>query len=167
MKRLMSVVLSMVVVLMMCGGAMAEEFNAQGSCLIPHINAYRSEVCEVTRFFVSNITNAPVQCKIDLYDQNGNDVSQYGGIYIVGNTDSSWQFVTTGDNSFEIPAHSTRVMEFTMGGVPNRIVGYGSIKWKSTDSYKQKALVGSLRYTSQSLTQTYGGDVFINNGNPF
>ncbi len=173
MKRLMSVVLSMVVVLMMCGGAMAQEcFNAQGSCLIPHIKGFRSATQGFyTRLHLSNITDGPVQCKIVYYDQHGNDVSGYGDVYTVSGDNVNWQLITTGNNSFEIPAHSTIMMEFTRGGVPNKIIGYGVVKWKSTDSQKQKALIGATMYSfganSGSSMHAYGGYLALNHGDPF
>ncbi len=168
MKRLMSVVLSMVVVLMMCGGAMAEDFNAQGSYLIPHIKGLRNGKngsYDVTRFYVSNITESAVQSKIIIYDQNGNDVSSYGDVY--SPSGANWQHIIAGGNTFEIPAHSTRMFEFARDSVNERTIGYGLVLWKSSDPQKRKALVGSTEYYYMDGARGFGGAIYMNNGNPF
>ncbi|WP_432736698.1 hypothetical protein [Maridesulfovibrio sp. FT414] len=168
MKRVMKFVLAMAMVLMMSGGAMAEDFAAQGTCLIPHVVGHRSSAeWTVTRVHLSNITDSAIQCDIVLYDQNGNNVSGYGDIYSISSDGVNWAHISAGGNVFEIPAHSTRMMEFTRGGLPNRIMGYGVVKWKSTDPMKQKALVGSVRFHTANSIHAYGGEQFLNNGNPF
>lgn len=169
MKKTMKFVLAMIMVLMMSGGAMAQTaFNAQGTCLVPHVTGHRSSSeWTVTRVHLSNITDSAIHCKIDIYDHNGNDVSSYGSIYSVSTDGVNWSYIMTAGNEFEIPAHSTRMMEFTRGTVPNRIMGYGVVKWKSNDPMKQKALVGFVRIHTANSIHAYGGEVFLNDGQPF
>ena len=142
MKRFMSVVLSMVVVLMMCGGAMAEEcFNAQGSAVAPGLLfAYRGAGDWTSPYIIlNNITDKSVQCRVTVYNQDGTDVTSFGYVLTGG---SSWITVSSGTGDMEIPAYSTRIYSINPSGGQKAIMGHATIQWKSDDVKLRNALVG-------------------------
>ncbi|WP_320174952.1 hypothetical protein [Maridesulfovibrio sp.] len=168
MKKAMKIVLAMAMVLLMSGGAMAEEaFNAQGSAIVPHVKSYRSSKGGLyTSFYISNITNQNVRCKVDVYDQSGNNVSSYGDVWTI--VSGQYQLAAGGDDVFDIPAYSTRYFNFTKSGILMRTMGYAVIKWNSNDPQMTKALVSTAQYTGGTYNDyLYGGVAYINNGQPF
>ncbi len=156
MKNLLKAcVLTVAMLVLMCGAAGATDFNAQGSALIPKISHYLSQsfTSRDTEFYFTNITGSAVQCKLTVFDHNGNDVSSLCSVYTGG---SSQTEVSRGTGSFELPAYSTRYIVF--GAINNTITsiyGYGIIKWTSNDPNLSKALIGTC------------GEIAINNGQPF
>jgi len=167
MKRLMSVVLSVVVVLMMCGGAMAEEcFNAQGSALVPNIiYVYNNAKNYVYPYItISNITDKEVQCKVKVFDQDGIDVTYLGYVFSGG---EPLNVISSGIGDFDIPAYSTRVYAFNRDGGKKRVAGYATIEWKSDDTKLRNALVGGVFRARGFASSRSDSERLINNGQPF
>ncbi|WP_419778868.1 hypothetical protein [Maridesulfovibrio sp.] len=144
------------------------DFNAQGSALIPHIKGYRTggSGSFYTRLHLSNITDCSIQCKITLYDQNGADASNLGSYYTVA-SNNTWQWAGDGGTALTLPPHSTVIFEFTKDAIPDKIIGYGNIKWNSSNGKLQKAMLGSARYNETATSMAMGGTVYLNNGEPF
>ncbi len=171
MKSLMKgYVLSVAMLILMCGVAGAANFNAQGSAIVPHVKglmSYISTNSTYTAMYLSNVTNQNIECKIDVYDQNGNDVSSYGYILNPIPNNSGYQYVASGSSVFSIAAHSSRYFKYSGGGYSTRTFGYAVVKWNSNDPLMTKALVGAVEYRSGSNSSMSGGNVYINNGQPF
>ena len=165
MKRFMSVVLSMVVVLMMCDGAMAEEFYAQGGALVPNIRYIVSSdrVWMYPEIVLTNITNDTVQCQVRVYDADGLDLTSRGAAYKGGTT--STVNIGAGGN-FEIPPHSSRMYVVLVAGSKINTLGHAEIQWMSSDSKARKALIGggTIRKKNDYRSDT---SFLINQGNPF
>jgi len=167
MKRLMSVVLSMVVVLMMCGGAMAQEaYPTQGSALVPNlIYSYsNSNIWILPYITITNITNDAVECRIKVYDSEANDLTALGTVEKGGI--NNWTVVSSGTGNFEIPAHCTR--KFNLRGERAiNTVGYAEIEWGSNDPKARKALIGGVMIYSKDGVNLTGSNFLINHGDPF
>jgi len=167
MKRLMSVVLSMVVVLMMCCGAMAQEcFNAQGSIVVPCIYSTYISASDWTapHMVISNITDKEVQCKVKVFDQDGIDVTYLGYVFSGG---EPLNVISSGIGDFDIPAYSTRVYAFNRDGGKKRVAGYATIEWKSDDTKLRNALVGGVFRARGFASSRSDSERLINNGQPF
>ncbi|WP_432736695.1 hypothetical protein [Maridesulfovibrio sp. FT414] len=171
MKALMKFVLAMAMVLMMSGGAMADDFAAQGIVLLPGLTAgYTGPSSSWYNIIsLSNITDKEVTCKITVYDHDGNDVTNHGQVYTGSYGITSRKLLSSGVGDFAIPPRSTRLFLF---GIVNTglktIDGHGVLKWKSTDTDLRRALIGSIRqiriFGAGSGSNT---NVLINNGQPF
>jgi len=167
MKRLMSVVLSVVVVLMMCGGAMAEEcFNAQGSALVPNIiYVYNNAKNYVYPYItISNITDKEVQCKVTVFDHDGVDVTSLGSVLSGG---SSLVTISHGVGDIDLPAYSTRAYSLQPSGGKKVIYGHAIIEWKSADAKLRRALIGGVNRHRLCGTSRSDSERLINDGNPF
>ena len=162
MKSLMKSLLAVIVVLMMCGSALAQtDFNAKGSIVVPNIWSYKQLPSSwlYTYINVSNITGTDVQCKITVYDNDGTDVTQYSQIYTRGS--NYYTEVSAGTGEFDLPAHATRT--YSIKATPS-ISGYAVVEWKSSDPQLRKALVAGMLvlYNNSGV-----GISEINNGQPF
>ncbi|WP_291325153.1 hypothetical protein [Desulfovibrio sp. UCD-KL4C] len=166
MKSLMKAcVLSMAMLVLMCGIAGAADFNAQGSAIVPHMRScmtYNPTNSTSTGMYLSNITDKNINCKISVYDQNGNDISSYGYVMTVIPNSTGYQYVASGSQAFDIAAHSSCYFKYS-GTFNARTFGYAVVKWNSSDALMTKALVGAVEYSSEMS----GGNVYINNGHPF
>ncbi|SMF28353.1 hypothetical protein [Desulfovibrio gilichinskyi] len=166
MKRLMSVVLSMVVVLMMCGGAMAEDFNAQGSTLVPslYFDFMAANNWTSPYIIISNITAEKVQCRVTMYNHDGSDVTSLGYVMTGG---TNWVAVSHGVGDFDLPAYSSRIYSLLPSGGTKAIVGYATIEWKSDNVKLRKALVGGVMRYRAHPGGAAESQVLINHGDPF
>ena len=168
MKSLMKgCVLSVAMLILMCGVAGADDFNAKGSALVPNLqycnngrgaNYYSS-------INITNITGNDVQCRVTMYDHDGLDITSLGQVYTGGG--SAWTLLSEGTGDFEIPAHSTRFYLLAKAGIIKNITGYAVIEWKSDDPLLRKALIGGTRLWASSTAGQRGGNFLINNGQPF
>ncbi len=168
MKRLMSVVLSMVVVLMMCGGAMAQEcFNAQGSTLVPKIMYYNNsdQSWAYPYITLTNITNETVQCQVRIFDADGLDLTSLGAVTKGGI--NAWGVVSSGTGDFEIPAHCSRLFYLRGSSVRRFTVGYAEVQWSSNDPKARKALIGGVMIHRKDGANVTNTNYLINHGDPF
>ena len=86
--------------------------------------------------------------------------------YTPGGTTSLTE-VSSGVNTFDIPANSTRMFQFYQSGMP-AILGYGVIEWTSTDEKQRKALIaGVMTYNRQHVDSDAATKHLVNNGQPF
>ncbi len=164
MKSFMKTILAIIVVLMMCGSAMAEtDFNAKGSIIVPNIWTYNTSSSSWVFSYInlSNITGTDVQCKVTVYDNDGNDVTHFSKVYTSGQ--SIYTEVSSGTGEFDIPAHASRIYSIK-GSQP--ISGYAVVEWKSSDPKLRKALLAGM-----TMLYNYGGVSVgiceLNNGQPF
>ncbi|WP_147822611.1 hypothetical protein [Salidesulfovibrio onnuriiensis] len=163
MKKLM-LALAMVVMLCASASATVDCFNAKGSALVPSvISRYANDSQFLkTNMDISNITGTEVTCRVKVYDQNGDDVSSNGSVWI-GNSIGGFTQLSTG-NTFKIPAHSSRLFSFFTDG--KSVNGYAVIEWTSADEDLRKALIAGSRIVGVS-GQKCSSHVLINNGQPF
>ncbi len=165
MKNLMKAcVLSMAMLMLMCGAAGADDFHPQGNALVSGLFQYyaRDKVQSNSMIVLSNITSDDVQCKVTVYDQNGSDITTLGLVYAASS------LISTGTGLFDIPAHSTRRF-YLPGNAPEKFnVGYAIIEWSATDTTIRKALIGSVLHNRQNGDNSIGiSDKDINGGQPF
>ncbi|ACS80708.1 hypothetical protein [Maridesulfovibrio salexigens] len=169
MKKAMKIVLAVAMVLLMSGGAMAQEsFNAQGSALVPNmVYSYNdSNLLKYTSMYLSNITSSDVQCKVTVYDHNGNDVTYLGTVVTGGNGVET--VLSKGSGEFAIPAHSTRCFTLGRDHIKIAVMGYAVVEWKSSDTTLRRALIGGVRTPAKSSSyHGKGGTAYINGGQPF
>ncbi len=165
MKRLMSVVLSMVVVLMMCGGAMAEEFYAQGGAIVPNLmyKYNRSDSWSLPYIVLTNITNDIVKCQLRVYDADGLDITSRGSFRKGGV--NNWTNVSAGGD-VEIPPHASRMYAMGYGSSKMYTIGHAEIQWSSIDTRAKAALVGGVTIRKKDGYVSNIG-FLINQGNPF
>ncbi|NDV23667.1 hypothetical protein [Desulfovibrio sp. JC022] len=172
-KTFITALLSLTITIFICGAAFAENttFHAQGRTVAPGIFTYfkNSYSYAYTYISISNITSTPVQCKVTIYDHEGNDQTSRGHVYSGEYVNGGWTGVAVSDGIFEIPAYGTRL--FTMDDRTQKysIFGHATIEWKSEDNKMSKALVASMRHYGHagSAGTTKSGGITINNGQPF
>ncbi len=167
MKKLM---FALAMVMLLCGTAFAEDcFNAKGSAIVPGMYARYSgsNIYQSDHVIISNIDNTAVTCRVTVYDQDGNDVSSYCKLY-TGGDNQTLEELSSGVNTFEIPANSTRLFQFYQSGMTKCMIGYAVIEWTSSDAKQRKSLVASLRSNGKWGSGTfYATQLLINNGQPF
>ncbi|WP_291329918.1 hypothetical protein [Desulfovibrio sp. UCD-KL4C] len=170
MKSLMKAcVLSMAMLMLMCGAAGADEFKAQGSALVAGIDHRYVSVLDfyATSLRLSNITGEPVQCKVTVFNHNGEDITSYGHVLTGGSSDL--QVILGGTGTFDIPPYSSRIYELKSSTLKQSVTGYAIVEWTSDNSKLRKALIGVItrlrvRPADASTSQT---ERDINNGQPF
>ena len=167
MKKSMKIVLALAMVLLMGGTAVASDFNAQGSVVVPGIiNMVTSGYWQSPYMVLSNITDKTISCKVTAYDHDGNDVTNSYGKVITGGSGQP-TVIAYGTGEFEIPAYSTRTFYLSHSGASRYIMGYAKIEWKSTDTKLKYALIGSMFRNRIYNGRVSEADVPINNGQPF
>ncbi|WP_421899370.1 hypothetical protein [Maridesulfovibrio sp.] len=168
MKTMTKVLVPLALILILCGGASAQEsFNAQGSTVVTNIWSYHPDSVNwfVPYINVTNITGTDVQCKITIYDHDGNDITHYSKIYSGGI--GNWTIIASGTGEFNLPAHGTRMYSLKPEGTQIYTVGHAVIEWKSNDPLLRKAVIAgitTLRADSKGIST---GISEINNGQPF
>ncbi|WP_419783970.1 hypothetical protein [Maridesulfovibrio sp.] len=168
MKKAMKIVMSLVMIMLLCGTAMASDFNAQGSALIPGLEYWvvSNSNYGSQRIILNNITRTDVTCRFSLYDHDGNDISHLVNVYKGGPTNHV--MVSNGGADVAIPAGASRLFTLKVVGVANFTIGYAKVQWKSADVMLQKALIGTVREFRRDHGGPYtGGNLLINNGQPF
>lgn len=167
MKKLM---IAVVMVAMLVTVAVAEVqtgFNAQGSALVPGLMArHRNANYYIqSNLIISNITDSAVTCRVMVFDHDGNDISSY--CYVTtGDNSTEFKKISTGVNSFEIPAHSTRGFYFFKANMQKSVLGHAVIEWTSDNKRLRKALIASSGLDAIA-GQYYSNRAFVNNGQPF
>ncbi len=167
MKRLINFVVALVMVLMMCVVAMAQsDFIPKGVALVPNIRAHHNSQTNwgITDVNVTNITGQTVQCRVTIYDHEGNDISTSTTLKNGG--PSGIVTLGSGDSPFSIPAHGTRCVRLSLGS--GRMFGHAVVEWVSDDSKLYKALIAGTAYFRQDSTNlTSSSSSLVNNGQPF
>ncbi|WP_320176236.1 hypothetical protein [Maridesulfovibrio sp.] len=164
-------ILVVVSILVLCGTSMAQNptFNAQGSAIVPHIFTYHYTATNkaISYISLSNITDTVVNCKIVVYDHEGEDVTNRGRV-MTGDNTGQWTTIALGTGEFEIPPHGTRMYMLDDSANQRTVFGHALVKWTSNNDKLSKALVGQYRYWGMHGTGSgHGGTSPINNGQPF
>ncbi|ACS78228.1 hypothetical protein [Maridesulfovibrio salexigens] len=170
MRNLMKAcVMSVAIFMLMCGVASATSFNAQGSAVVAGVDhRYVSNVnFYSTSLRLSNITGETVQCKVTVFNHDGEDISSYGTIRTGGSP--NYQELASGTDTFDIPPYSTRSYELKSSRLNQSVYGYAVVEWTSNNPKLRKALIGvvtrlMVRPADVSTSQT---ERDINNGRPF
>ncbi len=172
MKNLMKAcVLSVTMLVLMCGVAGADDFHPQGTLIVPNmVYIWQSSYGYTYQWIVlTNITNESVECRVRFYDHNGQDRTSLGNV-LTGTPSGNglWETVAMNSGDFEIPAHNTRMFALAKSGTRNAIIGHALIEWQSNDPLLRKALVGGLQTQQQNGLESIGrSSSFLNNGQPF
>ncbi|SME96187.1 hypothetical protein [Desulfovibrio gilichinskyi] len=168
MKRLIKAyVLSLAMLMLVCGTAGADDFNAQGSALVPGIEFGKHGGFSLSSaLYLSNITNETIRCRVCFYDHDGNDMSSR--IKIRSGSSASWQIIlAAGTGEADIPAHSTRIFSLETTNNEEYRIGHAYIQWSSSDPKPHKALIGLLRNAGGNSIGLVSAHSQINNGQPF
>lgn len=166
MKRITTALLTLSLALLFCGFAFAEHcFNAKGSTIVPGLITIQKNGgrTDTTNISLSNITDSAVTCRVTIYDHDGNSIAaEYGNVY---SGDS--RTIATGTDTFDIPAHSTRIFQFYKVNSNRDIYGHAIIDWTSANENLRKALVGTARHYYWKGDSTWATSTAVNNGQPF
>ena len=169
MKSLMKAcVLSVAMLVLMCGAAGASEtFCPQGSTLVSVTESYINKYAySQTYLTLTNVTDETVNCKITVYDQDGNDAT-YASKVFTGSSSQNWVLLSTGTGEFELPPYSSRMYTFSITST-NSLVGHAVIEWNSNNPKLRKALIGEVwKHKVINTGIANGGNYAINNGQPF
>ena len=126
---------------------------------------HSDQTFSASKIHVSNITDSAVTCRVKVYDYNGNDLSSYCHV-TTGDDSTYFKTLSTGVNTFVLPAHSSRVFSFFKKNMSKSVVGYAVIEWTSENEDLRKALIATHRLVG-AATHHHMGMVMINNGQPF
>ncbi|WP_432738313.1 hypothetical protein [Maridesulfovibrio sp. FT414] len=167
MKHLTKILLAIAMIIIMCESAFSQSsFYPQGSVIVPGITyAYtRADYYVRPTIVLNNITDKTIQCRVRVYDHNGEDKTALGRVYTGG---TNYTILSSGIGDFEIPPYSSRW--FNMDNIPVQysFLGHATIEWSSSDQKAKKALMGkvwNMRVTSVSICDAFEP---INNGQPF
>ena len=140
---------------------------ASGNVVIPHF--YTSNSSNLYSFFyLSNISNVPVDVEITFYDKTG--------AILRGNNDASTGPIRGYEvtNYAEPPVGATATLTIAPNATSRlslraslQTAGHGVIKWTQTNSSRRRAMVAQGRVWSQSGSVSQGYAIVINNGKPF
>ncbi len=168
MKSLMKgCVLSVAMLILMCGVAGAAEFNAQGGVIVPGLEFVHSgSYITNTSLNLTNITDKVVRCRVTFYDHDGNDISSRGKVY-TGSSTNNAVLLAAGTGEYDIPAHSTRVFQLDNALQGEWLYCHAEVQWCSSDSKPHKALIGSVKNSGNRSDGIFTSNFLINNGQPF
>ncbi len=160
--------LSVAMLVLMCGAAGAEEFHAKASVIVPNlVHQYAGPSYFTVPFInLTNITDKTISCRVTMYDHDANDVTNLGKVYTGG---ANWTLISSGTGNFEIPAHATRMFSLSQTAPLRAITGHAVIEWTSDDPLLRKALVGGVwmyRMDGGGVGQSIGY-FLVNHGDPF
>ncbi|SME96175.1 hypothetical protein [Desulfovibrio gilichinskyi] len=169
MKRLMRLgMLSVAMLVLMCGAAGAQDFPVRGSAIVPNLlyQFWSSEQSIDSYITITNITNVAVKCRVLVYDHSGNDISSYGIALTGGN--GNWATVSTGSADFEIPAHGSRFFHLANTYPLKSIIAHAIIEWSADDAKLRKALIaGGWTFFVMGNSNFSHGNFLVNHGDPF
>lgn len=167
MKKLIVSLLVLILTLCLFGSAYA---GTSGNVIVPGISLKHGPNTQLmsSSIELSNITGHDVQVTVDLYDQDGELVKGKSSVYKGSNTSISMDYVTTLGNTFTLPAHATRSIQFYKASGTYNIHGYAVVSWDIANGVTTKALVGKVFSGSWYNNQFLGwANTLINNGQPF
>lgn len=166
MKKLTTSLFAIALSMLMFGAAYAESY---GTATVPGLtDRYQSNGFVVASSIVlSNITDGDVEVTVDFYDQDGVLKTTNGTILKGDNTKANRVVVADNTNTFIIPAHNTRSIQFYNNTGAHYNEGYALVKWKSTDSTVAKALIGNTVQSCWYGNYFGWNSALINNGQPF
>lgn len=146
-------------------------FIPQGSALVPGILARQQSngEKEYSYIMLSNITSETVNCRVTVYDHDGNDVT-YSSKILNGSSSNNGDFdpIASGTGDFTIPPHSSRIFSFWILNSSKKVMfGHAVVEWNSEDPKTRKALIGVFNRKHIGTSRAYGGDILINNGQAF
>ncbi len=157
--------------LIMCGSAFATaNFEARGSAVATGFLSTSSSTTykEMTTMMVSNISGVDVDCKVTIYDSNGNDISSIIDVYKDNTSSTSAILVSSGSVPFTIPAGATRKVNTWKPNMNKQLFGHILIEWSTEDGNVRKALIAEGRLVSTNGSgPAYSSTLNINSGQPF
>ncbi len=170
MKNLMKAcVLSVAMLVLMCGVAGADNFYPQGSTLVPNLVFQQHDGSNFFNQYmtITNITDKPVKCRVSVYNHDGLDITSLGKYYTGSSPSSYGTVISSGSGDIDIPAHSTRLFALDGANTTFVIYGYAVIEWNSSDPQMRKALIAGRWSLRVSNGQHSCGQFSINNDQPF
>jgi len=169
MKRRSIFLMTLTLIMLLCGPANATYLEARGSAVVTGMRAkHRSSTdFQHSIIWVTNITGSDVECRVNFFDHAGDDVTSYCTVYSGNASSNAAVTIATGTGTFDLPAGETRYVYLTMPNTSRLIQGHAVIEWASTNPHLRKALIaaGECRVVSSALKQAAG--FTINGGQPF
>lgn len=172
MRRLKAFLMSFVLITYMLGasGTASASSYSTGKAVIPSFGSNKT-MCSF--FYVSNITDKPINVTITLYNLDGSIIIDdnsptTGRIALINGTPSNYNEAQTDCSlTLTIDANCTNVIGLPYDNNNNLLLGYGVIQWTQSG----RALQG-LIVSGQKLYITTTGDnsrlnIDVNNGLPF
>ena len=154
MKKCQYLFLAVVAALLMCGSAMAADFETRGSAVVIGLEAAvitSTNYKKRPKIYVTNISGSDVTCKISLFDHDGNDATSYT-VYTGSSTSYAGALVSSDNAPFTIPAGATREINAWPNVSNENIKGYALIEWSSEASHIRKALAINASLYSQGTS---------------
>lgn len=156
--------------LIMCGSAMAQTtFEAKGSAVVPGVLTLSGN--STTRFmdflYISNISGNDVDCRVLVYDHDGNDVSALCDIVTGNNSGISDVTLAPNTNEFTLPAGATRSIRIWDSNMNKVIYGHAVIEWDSSNTKMRTALIATGDRVMDNVGQRSSTIMPINGGLPF
>ncbi|WP_432736561.1 hypothetical protein [Maridesulfovibrio sp. FT414] len=145
-------------------------FYPQGSTITPIWTYYTNPTLYIdNNFIVTNITDDTIECRITVYDQNGNIAPAFGQVY-TGSDTNPWILISSATNQFELPPNSSRIFIYSkrLQGNTGAVIGRAVIEWSSDNTKTRKALMGKVIGIEMCGTNGVRSNaILLNNGQPF
>lgn len=145
-------------------------FETRGSAVATAIQPISSSTTYAVKpsIFLTNISGADIECRVKMYDHNGNDVSSIIKILTGNDSGTGSVDVAYGSDVFSMPAGSSRLVSLWTSNMNKRIIGHAVIEWGSEDPNVRKALLAEgRRITTNGTGPAYACSVQVNGGMPF
>ncbi len=166
-----AIIAAAMLTLIMCTSAFASTtFETRGSAIATGIIAISSSTSYQIKptMLLSNISGVDVECRVTVFDQDGNNVSSINDVYSGNSSGTNAVLVSTGAAAFTIPAGATRNINMWDSNMNKQIIGHALIEWSSADGNVRKALIGGGRViTTNGGYSSYSTTFSVNGGMPF
>ena len=143
-------------------------YAASGKAIIPYFHAETTTGINYTKFYISNITNNPINVKVTLFSKDGIVFKNVGSLIYTGvNLENLNTNLSDASLSYTLDSNKTSEIMFTHITLE---FGYGFIEW-TQDSDSVYGLVAMAREIQNPCRYFSKNPVFshfpINNGLPF
>ncbi len=144
-------------------------FKARGSALVPGLKYWYVSGSSFlyTQLYISSITNTMVDCKVTVFDHEGNDVSTDCVILTGNNSGANTVVVSTGTGEFSLAAGATNQVRIRAAQAGTFIFGHAVIEWSSEDTKIRQALIATADRQKELNGRAYASMIPINGGLPF
>ncbi len=169
MKKIAGLIVALLLVSAVGPSAFAAGDIAAGRAITPMVEVrYIDETHHKdVRIFISNISNATVDCCVNFYSYDGD--KENSNIKVYTGNDSGWRAILdTKENVFSIPAHSSRFVKIDRTSNKEQWkFGYAVIDWTCENKMVNKPLMAVLQTAYQQNGNSNEGMFAVNGGQPF
>ncbi|WP_147822607.1 hypothetical protein [Salidesulfovibrio onnuriiensis] len=169
MKKLTVLLAAFVFAAAFAGSGFAQEgFTPRGSAVVPGILVRHGNDnwLNMNILLITNISASDVTCRVTVYDENGNDVSNLCSVS-TGAPGSSVETIAQGTGTFALPPASTRMVYVYRSDMKRAIMGHAVIAWDSENDKLRKALMAVHRMRTDAGNRGHTGAIAVNGGQAF